>query len=76
MTKRLTKFGNSTGIVLDKTILDLLKIPPDSEVEIETDGKRIILTPVRGKSSMRPQVRAAHEAVMKEHFATFRKLAK
>ncbi len=34
MTKRLQAVGNSSGIIIDKPILELLRIPPDTELEM------------------------------------------
>ena len=30
--------GNSAGIIIDKPILDLLGITPETELELKTDG--------------------------------------
>ena len=48
MIKTLTKHGNSYALVIDKPILELLHVSPDSEFEIFTDGQCLVLTPVRG----------------------------
>jgi antitoxin MazE len=78
MTKKIIAIGNSQGVIIDKTILELLKIPSDAELDIETDGKRIILTPVRtsARTRMKPELRAAAERAIRNHGETFRKLAK
>jgi len=47
MTKRLTRHGNSYALVIDKPILDLLQATPETPFEIVTDGRCLILTPVR-----------------------------
>ena len=47
MVKTLTKHGNSYAIVIDKPILDLLKIGPKTPLEIATDGKQLVITPTR-----------------------------
>ncbi len=39
MIKKLVKHGNSYALIIDKPILDLLKITPDTPLEITTDGK-------------------------------------
>lgn len=43
MVKTLTKHGNSYALVIDKPILELLKIQPDSPLEISTDGKTLMV---------------------------------
>jgi len=45
MIKTLTKHGNSYALVIDKPILDLLKIRPDTPLEVATDGKSLIVSP-------------------------------
>jgi antitoxin component of MazEF toxin-antitoxin module len=48
MVKGLTRHGNSLALVLDKPILDLLNIAPDTLLKISTDGESLVLSPVRG----------------------------
>ncbi len=74
MRKKLSVVGNSLGLLIEKPILELLKIDRDTEIEVTTDGNRLILEPVRQERKKR--VAKLHEEVMKEHDATFRKLAK
>ena len=45
MIKTLTKHGNSYALVIDKPILDLLKIRPDTPLTISTDGKALLVVP-------------------------------
>ena len=48
MIKQLTRTGNSLALVIDKPILELVNIDPDTPIEISTDdGKRLILSPVK-----------------------------
>lgn len=74
MKKRLSVVGNSLGLVIEKPILELLKIDRDTELEVTTDGNRLILEPVRRERKKR--IADIHEKVMKQHDSTFRKLAK
>ena len=46
MIKTLTRHGNSYALVIDKAILELLNIGPDSPLEITTDGKALTVVPV------------------------------
>ena len=46
MLKKLTKYGNSTTLVIDKAILALLNMNESSVVKLQTDGKSLIITPV------------------------------
>ena len=45
MIKTLTKHGNSYALVIDKPILDLLNIRPDTPLTISTDGKALLIAP-------------------------------
>jgi len=73
MTKRLQTLGNSSGVIIDKPILELLRITPDTELDISTDGERLIITPVRDRKA---KLARAQERTLKGHGRTFRKLAK
>ena len=57
MVKKLTKHGNSLALVIDRPILDLLKIDPETLLEVSTDGKQLIVnrrsSRPGGKSSTR-----------------------
>ena len=46
MIKRLTTHGNSWALILEKGVLDLLKITPQTPLEISTDGRNLVISPV------------------------------
>lgn len=58
MVKKLTKHGNSLALVIDRPILDLLKIDPETPLEVSTDGKQLIVAPAR-RSRRREKFNAA-----------------
>jgi antitoxin component of MazEF toxin-antitoxin module len=45
--KTLTKHGNSYAMVIDKPILDLIQATAETPFEIISDGRSLVLTPVR-----------------------------
>jgi antitoxin component of MazEF toxin-antitoxin module len=49
MRKKLIRHGNSAALILDKPILDLLNVTFDTPLEITTDGRNIVVSPVIGK---------------------------
>ena len=49
MIKTLTKYGSSYALVIDKPILDQLKILPDTPLSISTDGKSLLISPENGE---------------------------
>ena len=50
MIKQLTKHGNSWAVVIDRPVMDLLKIEPETPLEITTDGRVLTITPVKSDS--------------------------
>ncbi len=44
MTKRLTKHGNSLAIVIDKPILEMLKITDKSNLEMRVEDGELIIS--------------------------------
>lgn len=46
MIRNLVKHGSGFAVVIDKAILELLKISPTRPIDISTDGKSLILTPL------------------------------
>ncbi len=75
MTKTLTVVGNGLGLVIDQSLLDELHIDRDTPLEVETDGKALIIRPVRGEDR-RSRVLQSAERMMDAHDETLKKLAK
>ncbi len=54
MMKHLIKHGNSHALVIDKAVLELLRINPETTpVDIATDGNALLITPVRNKKKQK-----------------------
>jgi antitoxin component of MazEF toxin-antitoxin module len=45
MVKRLIQHGNSAALVIDKPIMEMLKITNETTFELTTDGRNLILSP-------------------------------
>lgn len=73
MQKHLTKIGSSLGIIIDKPILELLKITAQTQIEITTDGDALILRPVRYVDD--ETARTLYKQIAAEHRESFKKLA-
>lgn len=74
MVKKLISHGNSAALIIDKPILEILKVDMDTPLEVTTDGKNLIISPVQnGKREKR--FREALEKVNKMHGGTLRRLA-
>jgi antitoxin component of MazEF toxin-antitoxin module len=74
MIKRLSKHGNSLALVIDRPILDLLKIDEESDLNVATDGRTLIISPVQD-SKRRQKFEAALADTNKRFAKTLRKLA-
>lgn len=74
MVKKLVKHGNSLALVIDKPVLDLLKIGPDTPLEIITDGSALVISPASG-GKRHKEFEKALEKVGKKHSRLFKRLA-
>jgi len=74
VAKKLTKHGNSLALIIDRPILDLLDIDPETPLEIGTDGKRLIVEPAELPPSRKKFV-AVQEWAYKRYGKTFKKPA-
>jgi len=72
--KKLSVVGNSLGLIIDRPVLELLRIDKDTTLDISTDGDALIIRPLRDSHSER--VRAASLRVAERHASAFEKLAK
>lgn len=77
MVKKLIRHGNSLALVIDKPVLDLLKITEDTPLEIETvDGKSLQIKPLKAVQGSRKSVQAALERTNRKFSKTLKNLAK
>ena len=74
MIKKLSKHGNSLALVIDRPVLDLLKIDDDTMLEISTDGEVLIISPVRDRKR-RKKFETALDNVNKRYGRALKKLA-
>jgi antitoxin MazE len=74
MQQKLSVVGNSLGLIIDKPVLELLRIDKETTLDVSTDGESLLIRPVRSERSER--VRAASNRVADKHAKAFEKLAK
>jgi len=75
MTKKLIRHGNSAALVLDKAILELLNVRMDTPLEVTTDGKNIIISPLATQKAEATLLDAL-EKINRKHGTVLAKLAK
>jgi len=73
MVKQLIRHGNSAAIILDKPILELLNVKMETPLEITTDGKSIIISPMVEENSENDLLTSL-DKINKKHSETLRKL--
>lgn len=74
MIKTLTTHGNSAALIIDKPVLELLKIDMQTPLEIVTDGRNLIVSPVDDENREN-RVKNAIARVNARHGKTLKKLA-
>ena len=75
MIKKLIKHGNSSALIIDKPILELLKINDNTPLEIHTDGKSLIISPQLDEQA-EEKIKTSLEKINKQFGKTLSKLAK
>lgn len=75
MIKKLVRHGNSLALVIDKAILELLRIDHDTPLELITDGDVIVIKPERDEE-VSDEIRAVHEEMAARYGKVFERLAK
>jgi antitoxin MazE len=74
MIKKMVSHGNSSALIIDKPILEILKIDMDTPLEVSTDGKNLIISPVQD-AKRETRFRSALRKVNEKHGKTLRKLS-
>jgi antitoxin MazE len=75
MIKKLSRIGNSYGLILDRSILDLLGIQPDTPLEVTTNGKGLVVTPIVEEDDHATKVMKSARRMAEIHKDTFKRLA-
>ncbi len=81
MEKKLSKFGNSLALILDKPLLKLLDINEATRLKIKVENGKMTITPIKKAKKQIPvsktkKIQKSFEAVMEKYAEAFEKLAK
>jgi antitoxin component of MazEF toxin-antitoxin module len=74
MIKKLTKHGNSMALVIDRPILELLKIDVETPLDISTDGQVLIISPVHDEKR-RAKFKKALDSTNRKYGRMLKRLA-
>ena len=72
--KKLTKHGNSLALVIERPVLELLKIDSETPLDITTDGSVLVISPVRD-AKRRREFEEALEKANRKYGRMLKKLA-
>ena len=74
MTKNLIKHGNSWALVIDRPILDLLQIEPNTPLELSTNGDVLVISPQRDEKR-RERFQSALKEINRKYGNALKQLA-
>ena len=75
MRKSLIKHGNSHALLIDKAVLELLRIDPEkTQLEVTTDGNVLVITPIRDKKTEK-KLKEKLAKIDAKYGETFKRLA-
>jgi antitoxin MazE len=75
MVKTLRQIGNSYGIIIDRPIMELLKIAPETRLEMTVHNDGLLLQPIRDTSGHKNRVRESAARMSKIHRKSLKELA-
>jgi antitoxin component of MazEF toxin-antitoxin module len=74
MIQKLSKRGDELVLILDRGLLDQLKIDETTPLQVTTDGRALLLSPV-DDAEYREVFERAMKSVNERYASTFKKLA-
>ncbi len=75
MLKKLSKLGNSQGLVFDAALMELARLKVGDDVNVEVhEGGTITITPIRPRPTPK-EVTDTIKQTMKDYARTMRRLA-
>jgi len=75
MITRLTRIGDDIALVLEKPLLDHLGLDENSELELSTDGRVLVITPTRNPTR-EERIRKVMEKIDRKYAGVFERLSK
>ena len=76
LVRKLTQIGNSKGIILPQTVLEMLNWDSDGEFELKIEGKKLIVSPCRQRYATDGEVKAIADKVFTKHRRLMERLSK
>jgi len=57
LIKKLSRQGNSSALIIDRTLLELMEIDADTPLKLRVKGRRLIVEPL-GVKDKKPKTKA------------------
>ena len=76
LVRKLSQIGNSKGIILPQTVLEMLNWDTDGEIELKIEGKKLIVSPCRRRYATEGEAKAVADKVFTKHRRLMEKLSK
>src|SRR2546428_10736721 len=76
LVRKLSQIGNSKGIILPQTVLEMLNWDSDAEVELRIEGKKLIVSACRRRYATDEEGKAVADKGFAKHLRLMEKLPK
>ena len=74
MIKKLTRQGNSSALIIDRTMMDLMGIDQDTDLKLTLEGRKLLVEPVTVKDRD-AKFQAAVKRTFEKNAELYRRLA-
>lgn len=75
MIKKLTRLGNSSALVIDRPLMELMEIDNDTELKVTVEGRKLTIEPLDEKDRAK-RFRQVVQKTGRKNAELFRRLAK
>ena len=75
VVKKLTRQGNSSALIIDRRILELLDIDQDTQLKMTIKGRQLIVEPLE-EDELQERFKKAMRRTGEKHAKGFERLAK
>ena len=67
LIRKLSQIGNSKGLILPQTVLEMLTWDTDAEVELKIEGKKLVISPVNRRHATTEEAKVVADKVFTKH---------
>jgi antitoxin MazE len=75
MIKKLSRQGNSSALIIDRALMELMEIDSDTPLNVTVEGRRLIIEPLT-PAQRKAKFREALKKTSTRNAELFRRLAK